>query len=418
MSPRESLHAHSGDMYSSSRPKLTPPKHEGTMCRYRWEMSTTIDHQQRSLPTPTTSMPGCEMQCIDCHSPADALSSHVDTQKEPRRARTDVRGGQNVCAWLSGIEGGKSPGEDRISESPSEWTYQSQDKSLPTADSHLATHNAYDTPMLDSNHGSEVMQELMKIALENFSSADMSTLMEISTSSRLGNCRKSSQLVPFQKTENGDSVLLAASDAAKDDTVHVTYPEEPAPQVWLCPFFVRDREWYRSCFTRHCLLSIQDLREHLCSEHLEPIYCSVCYKKFETVKLRDTHMQARKCHHQLPNIFNGLKDSQVQELEKQRSAADKISSLQTKQWIKIWSIVFSCTRPPSSSFSFTPEEVRVYQFRRFWEKYGESIIGRVLASHGLQQYHIKDEERHLDALFLLVADRAVDFLMSKGPQTR
>jgi hypothetical protein len=85
--------------------------------------------------------------------------------------------------------------------------------------------------------------------------------------------------------------------------------------------------------------------------------------------------------------------------------------LQARQWIKIWSVVFSCTQPPPSPFSLSQRELEVYKFRRFWELFGEDIIADVLAKHRLQRYEIEHEERQLDELYLAVADRAVDCVL-------
>jgi hypothetical protein len=79
--------------------------------------------------------------------------------------------------------------------------------------------------------------------------------------------------------------------------------------------------------------------------------------------------------------------------------------------MKIWSVVFSCTQPPPSPFSLSQQDVEVYKFRRFWEQDGENIIADVLAKHRLQQYDIEDEERKLDELYIVVANRAVDYML-------
>jgi hypothetical protein len=137
----------------------------------------------------------------------------------------------------------------------------------------------------------------------------------------------------------------------------------------------------------------------------------VCYKTFKTVKLRDTHMRDQECHFQLPVVFNGIRDSQVRDLQKLQTAGDKAPFLQERQWVNMWCIVFSCTQLPPSPFSFTQQELAVYEFRCFWERHGEHIIANVLEKYGLQHYKIENEERSLEALSSLVADRAVDCLL-------
>lgn len=130
-------------------------------------------------------------------------------------------------------------------------------------------------------------------------------------------------------------------------------------------------------------------------------------------------MRPRNCRHQLPVIFDGLRDSQVQELDRLSSATDKGPGLQERQWIKIWSIAFSCTQPPTSPFALDEGELEVYRFRRFWERHGENIIADVSANHGLQQYEIKDEERNLEVLYLLVGKHAADSVwFTQNPNIR
>lgn len=345
------------------------------------DLQATLIHQESSLPTPVTSISGCDPQYSSNNACADALFSHAGLDQTATRVGAGERSFQDVCEWISDIEPGKSPSEDRNSESPS------------------------DCPKLDTAYSfTGVVDELTRNAVERFNSAHMSLARRISMDLCLERGHKRPRLGSCQDPASAGSV----SDSTESDIVRVEHPVESAPRIWPCPFFVRDRVSHLSCLTRHCLLGIDDVREHLCSEHLEPIYCSVCYETFPTARLRDDHMRSQQCSHRLPVIFDGLRDLQVRELQRQRSAADNVPDLQASQWIKIWSVVFSCTRPPPSLFSLSQRELRVYQFRLFWERYGENIIADVLAKHRIQQYNIEDEERKLDALYLLVADLAVD----------
>ncbi|KAH8768189.1 hypothetical protein F5883DRAFT_69620 [Diaporthe sp. PMI_573] len=347
------------------------------------DLPAILIHQQSSLPTPVGSLSEREVQCRSNNARADVLSSHAGLDETANWVGTSEPGFQDVCEWISDIEPGKSSGEDSKSESPSD---------CPTLDSACLF--------------AGVVDELTRNAVERFNSANMSPSRRRFMDLCLEKGHKRPRLGSCQDPASAGSV----SDTTENDTARVEHPVESAPRVWPCPFFVRDRVSHLSCLTRHCLLSLDDVREHLCSEHLEPIYCSICYETFPTARLRDDHMRSQQCSHRLPVVFDGLRDSQVRALQRQGSAADDIPDLQESQWIKIWSVVFSCARPPPSPFSWSQRELRVSQFRRFWERYGEDIIADVLAKHRLQQYNIGDEERNLDVLQLLVADLAVDYV--------
>lgn len=374
------------------------------------DLPATLNHQQSSLPTPVTSIFGCEVRHSGNHSYPDAESSYASLEQILKRVGTSVRGCNDVCEWVSNIEREKSPSEDPDSGNPSDWTHLSAGRTRSLTESHMQNYETYSSGVLKfepAHNFAGVVDELTSTAVETFhlTHTKPSRKRSMETTSEKGHKRP--RLGSCQDPASAASV----SETTENDTFPVEHPIESMPRVWPCPFFVRDRVSHLSCLTRHCLLSMNDVREHLCSEHLEPIHCSVCYETFSTARIRDDHMRSRKCSHRLPVIFDGIGDCQVRELQRQGSAADKIPDLQASQWIKIWSVVFSCTRPPPSLFSFSQEELRVYQFRRFWEKYGEKMIADVLEKHRLQHYNIEDEERNLDALHLLVADRAVDCLL-------
>lgn len=247
----------------------------------------------------------------------------------------------------------------------------------------------------------------MKTAVEKFVSTHLGPLRKRSVSPGSDKSRKRSRLSLSEDQRRDDFIF----DCGQSNTAPVEHPAEAAPRIWPCPFFVRDRRLYRNCWTRHWLLSLADVREHLCTVHLEPIHCPVCYGTFPAVSLRDKHMRSQNCHFELPPGFDGLRDSQIRDLEKQGIAEDMAPGIQERQWVKMWCIVFSCTRRPQSPFCFSRQELAVYEFRRFWEMHGQHIIANFLEIHGLQQYEIENEERSLQALFSRVADHAADHLL-------
>lgn len=370
------------------------------------DVPTTLVLPQSNLPTPTTSKSGREIR----NNGGYGCSNGISSQSSLRQIPENMQVFQGVCEWVSKVEPGTSGCEDEEDENISERVHRSESNSLSTAEGHLERHEppSSDAQGLHPAHQfAEVVDELAKTAVERFRSVQVSPLRKRSLSPCPEKCRKRSRLGPCQDPTSAES----NSDFEKRDIALFRHPAEVATRIWPCPFFVRDRVSYVTCWTRHCLLSLDDVREHLCSIHLEPIHCSVCFQTFPTVTLRDIHMRKRDCFYRLPVIFDGLRDSQVRELERQGKADDRLPYLRARQWVRMWCIVFSCTQLPPSPFSFSQREFAAYEFRQFWKTHGENIIADVLAKYRLQDYKIEDEERSLQALYCLVADQAVDHLV-------
>lgn len=362
-----------------------------------------------SLPIPTTSMSGHEAANTGSYGPLGAERLLASPTQVPKPVLASKKWFQEVCEWRSEIDLETSASDNQDYEGTSGWIHCSQMEPM-TARARVSPPKATGpgSSELDPEHifGS-VVGELTRTAVEKFGSMHLSPSRKRSISPGPATCRKRSRSGSCQ--DSSTSGLIGASEAT--DPVRVTRPAQTAPRMWPCPFFVRDKDLHRSCLTRHCFLSVDEVRKHLCTEHLEPIHCSVCYKTFQTIRLRDEHMRSRECDYELPYGFDGLRDSQLRDLQKQGTVEDKATILQERQWVKLWCIVFSCTRRPQSPFSFSRQELAVYEFRRFWESHGEHIIANVLAEHGLQRYDIANEERSLEALSHLVADNAVDYLL-------
>lgn len=369
----------------------------------------TVFHPQSNLPTPTTSIFGRESRKNSTHGYAGAISPRASPRQVPNRVVASMQGSQDVGEWISKLEPRIPASEDRRCDSLSSWIYCSEDETSNPRERngiHKEPRSA-DSEFDPAHKFAGVVEELTRTALERFRSVHVNPPRKRSISPCPERCRKRSRLGSCQDSASAGP----NSDFEESDIVLVEHLVEKAPRIWPCPFFVRDRASYLSCWTRHCLLSVDDVREHLLSTHLEPIHCSVCYSTFSTVGLRDTHMRSQECLYRLPVVFDGLRDSQVRELERQGESDGKAPDLQAIQWVKMWCIVFSCTQLPSSPFSFSQRELAVYEFRRFWERHGENIIADVLVKHRLQEYNIGDEERSLQVLHSLVADHAVDCLL-------
>lgn len=364
---------------------------------------TTVIFPENNLPTPAMSTSGREIINNGGHCCSNGISSCAS-------AGQNMQVFQGVCEWISKVEPKTSGCQDEEYESISDCVHLSESKSLPTAEGNLDE----PTPPSSDTQGTHpaqqfagVVDQLAKTAVERFRSVQVSPSRKRSRSPCSEKCRKRSRPGPCQDPTSAGS----SSDFEERDIVLVQHSLKAAPQIWPCPFFVRDRVAYRSCWTKHCLISLEDVREHLCSMHLEPIHCSVCFETFPSVTLRDTHMRSRDCLYQLPRIFNGLRDYQVRELERQGKADNRLPCLLARQWVRMWCIVFSCTQLPPMPFSLSQEEFAAYEFRQFWKTHGENIIADVLAEHRLQDYKIENEERSLQALYCSVADQAADCLV-------
>lgn len=369
----------------------------------RSDVLATLIHPPSDLPTPTTSISGREIGENGGHGCSGPIYFRHSPTQMPKRVVTNTQGFKDVSEWVSKVEPGNPVCEDQECESTSGWIHLSKGKSAPTTEREPRS----EAEGLDLAHKfAGVVDELTRAAVERFRGVNVSPSRKRSISPCSEKCRKRSRLGPCQDSASVGS----GSDSGESDVILVQHQAEAAPRIWPCPFFVRDRVSYLSCWTRHCLLSVDDVREHLCSVHLEPIHCSVCFETFSTVGLRDIHMRSQECLYRLPVVFDGLRDSQVRELERQGTAKDRAPGLQARQWVKIWCIVFSCTQLPPSPLSYSQQELAVYEFRRFWKRHGENIIADVLANHRPRQYKIGNEES-LQALYGLVADQAVDRLL-------
>lgn len=254
---------------------------------------------------------------------------------------------------------------------------------------------------LELDHGSAaVVEKVTHAAVRRF----LSLRKSLSAKRSARPCAHQSR-----KRQRRCSPRAQATGVSHSDSEESDFAQSKQPMVfWPCPYFVQDREAYKSCLTRHCLLSLNDVREHLCLMHQIPIYCSVCYETFPTVTLRDSHMRSQECTWQQPKVFKGITDAQVRKLEEQVDLGDRILVLQQRHWLKFWHIVFPKIDPPASPFDFTKHELEVYEVRRFWNRAGKKITADALEPCELQEWTDGSEKRSLKALYSIISDCAVD----------
>lgn len=372
--------------------------------------TSLIQHQAH---TPTTSESRSYTGCRDAQDYSGPTLSFATSNSIPIRASDHLvpvsRGPWNIRRWALDIEQSVPPGPAPNSRNAFVWSNLHKDQISTTAEEDLDTPQTYSpgTPKLDPDHVfSTVIDEVANTAVDEFCSIQETPSTGNSHATFSHYFRTNMRPNSHRNSAIGASLY----DPDERDTVLVEHTEEEGPQIWPCPFFVMDKQSHISCLTRHCLLSMTDVREHLCLMHRNPIYCSVCYETFATVKLRDVHMRGWRCPPQPPVIFEGITDAQVHALDEQQVAGAMTTVSELGQWLEIWETVFPSTRLPCSPWSFTRREFEVYELRRFWKRFGENIISNILQKYGFQGYNIENEERNLEALFSVAADRAVDTL--------
>ncbi|KAI1174931.1 hypothetical protein F4777DRAFT_552452 [Nemania sp. FL0916] len=176
----------------------------------------------------------------------------------------------------------------------------------------------------------------------------------------------------------------------------------------ICPFYVRQKERYRNCLTRVDLRNIEDLKEHLEMEHLQPSYCPTCYETFASALSWQEHIQQRLCAPSTRSRPEGVSILQIQQLAQQE---DPWVSREL-QWLSIWEIVFPGVKLPSLAVSSDGVEILVWMLRDCWAVEGNRIMSRFLAERGL------DEKELNSTLGSLVLGLAIDQLFEKCTQER
>lgn len=377
-------------------------------------LNTPTSRAQQQVHTPTTSESGVHTEHDnnygDVNPDISCTSSNPMPAQVSERVTSNGRQLWDVCKWAFDVELRASPRAAPASVNPSEGANIPEDRSSTTAKECLDTPETYSpgAPKLDPNHiFAAVIGEITRAAMKRFRSMQTLSSAKDSTDAYL----PGSRIYPCLDSHEGPPNVVSVCDQEERDGVLVERPMDIEPGIWPCPFFVKDRRSHISCLTRHCLLSMTDVREHLSLMHRIPIYCSVCFETFPTVRLRDVHMRGWQCPRQPPVIFDGITDAQVYALDEHQRTSDTAPAPGIRQWLEIWEIVFPSTQPPSWPWCFTRRDFKVYELRRFWNKNGQSIISDVLKRDGFQQYNIKNEMRSLEALHSVVADHAVDDLL-------
>ncbi|KAI0428514.1 hypothetical protein F5Y09DRAFT_312865 [Xylaria sp. FL1042] len=176
-----------------------------------------------------------------------------------------------------------------------------------------------------------------------------------------------------------------------------------------CPFYVRQKQKYRSCLTRVDLREIRDLTQHLESEHRQPLYCPTCYDTFVSATDWEEHIRRRSCVSSNKPRPEGVTVLQIQELARR----DEHCVSQELQWLLIWEIVFPGAKSPSPAFPSGGVEIMVWMVRDFWSAEGDKIM-----SNFLTKKQLYDDQISSGTLGPLVLNLVIDQLVEKCVQDK
>ncbi|KAF5681678.1 hypothetical protein FCIRC_5403 [Fusarium circinatum] len=147
-----------------------------------------------------------------------------------------------------------------------------------------------------------------------------------------------------------------------------------------CPFYIHAPHKHQKCLVQHDLSSIEALIKHLLRQHDKPLYCRTCWKTFETLIERDSHVLENACKKIDQEASIGLTESQKVRLIKR----DRYDLGEARRWHRLWSIVFPGREQPRSPYLDRDEGLKVSMMRDFWIADGQKIVSGFLeglASH-------------------------------------
>lgn len=214
-------------------------------------------------------------------------------------------------------------------------------------------------------------------------------------------------LAPWQSQNRKRPKLMESSEDLEGVE---TYDSEDGETVvvkkarfFACPFYVRDKK-LANCVTRNHLHSIDDVKDHVCGEHRQPMFCPVCKEEFPSGRTRDTHIRLRNCDPNNSITVDGITDDQEERLNRESN-----SHLPEEQrWFQIWDMIFPQNDRPRSAFYTNEREINVCAFQQFWMLSGKQTVAKFLKKKDSRSYSIRNEERKLKAIYDLVMENVVD----------
>ncbi|KAH8752210.1 hypothetical protein F5883DRAFT_576574, partial [Diaporthe sp. PMI_573] len=121
--------------------------------------------------------------------------------------------------------------------------------------------------------------------------------------------------------------------------------DEETPQL-ACPFSKLDGGRYYECL-KFKLHRVRDVKQHIARRHRGPeFYCARCWQTFPDRSEQDEHMRTVVCATKPKPLFEGISDSQRNQLAR---SADR-GATPEQQWYSIWEILFPGKQKPSSIY--------------------------------------------------------------------
>ncbi|KAH7026645.1 uncharacterized protein B0I36DRAFT_352478 [Microdochium trichocladiopsis] len=166
----------------------------------------------------------------------------------------------------------------------------------------------------------------------------------------------------------------SADDEERDDSrgkkkVKTGEVDETA-RNFACPFYRMDYTKHHKCLSL-TLRRIRDVKQHLVRRHLQPLFCFTCGQAFATQDLQAAHIVERTCNR--PSNFRPP-EGVTKDQRDQLSSKVKTSISASEQWFSVWDIIFPTKPRPASPYINEAFVEPIAEFRRFWDKRGQSII--------------------------------------------
>lgn len=150
---------------------------------------------------------------------------------------------------------------------------------------------------------------------------------------------------------------------------------EAEPLSLACPFYKRDPLEHSGC-VKYKLKRIKDVKQHIYRHHSKPpFHCPRCFKTFETLEAKDSHLLDAGCSRSQGPGFKGISESQHRELSQNSGSFPGESFLE--QWRRIWKVLFQDAAPPQSCYLGSYSEEVVVQLRVFWNRNRAGILSNL-----------------------------------------
>ncbi|KAF5562980.1 hypothetical protein FPHYL_5405 [Fusarium phyllophilum] len=166
---------------------------------------------------------------------------------------------------------------------------------------------------------------------------------------------------------------------SEEDFVVISHPARREGFFHLaCPFYIHAPDKHQKCLVQHDLSSIEALIKHLLRQHDKPLYCRTCWKTFETLIDRDSHVLENSCKRSDQDASIGLTESQKVRLIKR----DRYDLGEARRWRRLWSTVFPGREQPRSPYLDHNEGLKVSMVRDFWIFDGRKVVSGFLEELG------------------------------------